>query len=247
MIKNKSVIEKFLFPGKVVVLTGAGVSAASGVPTFRGKEGLWKKYSPQELANPQAFAAQPELVWEWYLWRRNLISQVKPNAAHYALAELEKINSGFTLITQNVDNLHREAGSSQVIELHGNIMKNMCFDCNRPSEADVHLDNGLPRCTHCGGLIRPGVVWYGEALPFEELHNAQSAMTVCDLCLSVGTSTVVEPAASLPFHAKAHGAYVIEINPEQTPLTEEADLFLQDSADRVLPALVKEVKLATNQ
>lgn len=247
MIKNKSVIEKFLSPSKIVVLTGAGVSAASGVPTFRGKEGLWKKYSPQELANPQAFAAKPELVWEWYIWRRNLINQVKPNSAHHALVDLEKMNSGFTLITQNVDNLHRQAGNTRVIELHGNIMKNKCFDCNKTSDSEVHLNNGLPHCTYCGGLIRPDVVWFGEALPFEALQNAQSAVTECGLCLSVGTSGVVEPAASLPFQAKAHGAYVVEINPEQTPLTEHADLFIQDSADKVLPEIIIELKLAINQ
>ena len=246
MIEDKSVIEKFLSPNKVVVLTGAGVSAASGVPTFRGKEGLWKKYSPQELANPDAFTAQPELVWEWYLWRRKLISEVTPNFGHHALVELEKINSNFTLITQNVDNLHREAGSTRVIELHGNIMKNKCFDCDKSSTVDVNFEHGLPKCVDCGGLIRPAVVWFGEMLPLEALQNAQIAAKECDLCLSVGTSGVVEPAASLPFLAKAQGAYVIEINTEETPLTEQADLFLQDAADNVLPQLINKVKLALN-
>jgi len=246
MIENKTVIEKFLYPNKVVVLTGAGVSAASGVPTFRGKEGLWKKYSPEELANPRAFIAQPELVWEWYLWRRKLISKVKPNFAHYALVDLEEMNSNFTLITQNVDNLHREAGSTYIIELHGNLMKNRCFDCNKSSTADVRLENGVPLCDNCGGLIRPDVVWFGESLPLQAFQSARIAANESDLFISVGTSGLVEPAASLPFLAKARGAYIIEINTEETPLTSQSDLFVQDSADIALPDFIKQIKLVIN-
>jgi NAD-dependent deacetylase len=246
MIRDKSVIDKFLSPYKVVALTGAGVSAASGVPTFRGKEGLWKKYSPQELANPDSFVAQPQLVWEWYLWRRKLISEVKPNSAHHALVDLEKINSNFTLITQNVDNLHQEAGSTGVIELHGNIMKNKCFNCSQPSTVDIHIEQGLPHCTDCGGLIRPDVVWFGESLPLQAFQDAQIAATECDLFLSIGTSGVVEPAASLPFIAKSHNTYVIEINKERTPLTDQADLFLQNTVDIVLPEILKKIDQAIN-
>jgi NAD-dependent deacetylase len=246
MINDRSIIEKFIKPNKVVVLTGAGISAASGIPTFRGKEGLWKNYSPHELATPQAFTTQPNLVWEWYLWRRDLIRKVKPNPAHIALVELEKINPNYTLITQNVDNLHQEAGSKQVIELHGNIMKNICFDCSNPVTMEISFEDGIPQCLECGGLIRPGVVWFGEMLPYQALHNAQQAANECHLCLSIGTSGVVEPAASIPFMARGNGAYLIEINPEETPLTAHSDLFLQESADKILPDIIQQIKSILN-
>jgi len=237
-----TLVNRLRHSDNLAVLTGAGVSAASGVPTFRGQNGLWKKYRPEELANPQAFRTHPEVVWEWYSWRRQLIRQVHPNAAHYALVELEKMVSTFTLMTQNVDNLHQLSGSINVIELHGNIMKNKCFSCNQPSTEDIHLGSGLPRCKLCDGLIRPDVVWFGESLPMEALKKAQLAAMECDVFLAVGTSAVVEPAASLPYLAKANGAYLVEINTEETPLSSKTDLFLAGAAEQILFELSEHIK-----
>ncbi|MBN2366494.1 MAG: NAD-dependent deacylase, partial [Calditrichaeota bacterium] len=179
----------------VSVLTGAGISAASGVPTFRGEGGLWKNYRPEELATPHAFQRDPVLVWEWYSWRRDLIRNVKPNEAHFALAAMEKIIPNFVIITQNVDNLHQDAGNKNVIELHGNIMRNKCFNCGRKLEAEIDLHN-LPRCPDCHGLIRPDVVWFGESLPMRAIQDAHSCAQRSEVFLIIGTSGVVEPAAS---------------------------------------------------
>jgi len=234
-------IDKIKHSQNLAVLTGAGVSAASGVPTFRGKDGLWKKYRPEELANPGAFRIHPDIVWEWYSWRRELIRKVEPNPAHYALVELEKKIPTFTLITQNVDNLHQSSGSVNVVELHGNIMRNKCFDCNQPSSNAINLEAALPRCQSCGGIIRPDVVWFGESLPMSALKKAQTAATECDLFLSVGTSAVVEPAASLPYLAKANGAYLVEINMEETPLSSQTDIFLAGQAEKILSDLIQQL------
>ncbi|OPX33964.1 NAD-dependent protein deacylase [candidate division KSB1 bacterium 4484_188] len=222
----------------VVVLTGAGVSAASGVPTFRGEGGLWKKFRPQELANFEAFSRNPELVWEWYDWRRKLIKNVRPNLAHYALVDLEKRFHDFFLITQNVDNLHQKAGSQKVIELHGNIMRNKCANCGEPYTGEISLKGGIPSCKKCNGLIRPDVVWFGEMLPKHEILKAQEVSMGCEVFFSIGTSSLVEPAASLPFMAKGNGAYVVEINTDTTPLTDAADELLAGPADKILPDLI---------
>ncbi len=227
-------IDKIKNSQNMAVLTGAGVSAASGIPTFRGQAGLWKKYRPEELANPQAFRSHPDIVWEWYAWRRDLIRQVKPNLAHYALVEIEKKIPAFTLITQNVDNLHQLSGSINVVELHGNIMKSKCIDCNHPTSDNLNLKAGLPYCRSCGGLIRPDVVWYGEYLPMDALKKAQTAAMECDLFLSLGTSALVEPAASLPYLAKANGAFLVEINMEETPLSSQTDIFLIGQAEKII-------------
>ncbi len=236
---SRKLIERLYKGYNIVVLTGAGVSAASGVPTFRGKDGLWNKFNPEELANVEAFLRNPQLVWEWYQWRRDLIKKVKPNLAHYALVDLEGFYSEFTLITQNVDNLHQLAGSKNVIELHGNIMRNKCHECGRPFEGEVEFKNGeLPTCPHCGGLIRPDVVWFGEMLPPEAIQRAQEAAAAAEVFFSIGTSAQVEPAASLPYLAKGNGAYLVEINPEPTPLTDVADEAFLMPAEEVLPLLV---------
>ena len=227
----------------VAVLTGAGISAESGVPTFRGDEGLWKKYRPEELANFSAFIRNPKLVWEWYNFRKDLINKVKPNPAHYALAEMEKLFPEFHLITQNVDDLHRRAGSKKIYELHGNIMRNRCVDCNKYYNAD-ELNFGdyskLPTCD-CGGLIRPDVVWYGERLPEDVLRVAFEAAHSCDVFLTIGTSAVVQPAASLPMEALTNGAFVVEINQEPTVITNYVNESILGKAGEVLPELVKKI------
>jgi NAD-dependent deacetylase len=223
----------------VCVLTGAGVSAESGVPTFRGEEGLWRKFRPEELANFQAFIRNPNLVWEWYAYRRKLIQEVKPNPGHYALVELEQSVKEFTLVTQNVDNLHRRAGSKSVVELHGNIERSYCIECGAAvAELSIDTPGEAPRCRQCGGLIRPDVVWFGEMLPAEAFSKAEKAARHCDLFLCIGTSAVVYPAASLPYIALDHGAYVVEINRERTDLSFRAQETLLGAAGEILPQLV---------
>ena len=226
----------------VAVLTGAGISASSGIPTFRGKDGIWKKFKPEELANYNAFVKNPKLVWEWYDWRRNLIKNVRPNPAHYALVDLENIFKDFAVITQNVDNLHSLAGSNKLIELHGNIMRNKCIECGKPFEGDFNLKEGIPKCTTCGGMIRPDVVWFGENLPEDQIMAAQELAMRCEVFFSIGTSSIVEPAASLPYMAKGNGAYLVEINIEETPLTGSANEFIQGTADKILPELIVKVQ-----
>ena len=185
------------------VLTGAGISAESGVPTFRGQQGLWKKFRPEQLATMEAFLDTPEVVWEWYNWRRELISKVRPNPGHFALTDMEKLFHDFTLITQNVDNLHRLAGSSRVLELHGNIYRNKCARCDRAVESETDIDpDNIPECEFCGGKLRPDVVWFGEMLPEEVMAEAFAKAEQAEIFFSVGTSALVLPAASLPLIAK---------------------------------------------
>jgi NAD-dependent deacetylase len=224
----------------VAVLTGAGVSAESNIPTFRDAQtGLWAKYSPEELATPQAFQRSPKLVWEWYAWRRELVAQAKPNPGHLALAELERRIPKFTLITQNVDGLHQRAGSQVVIELHGNINRTICSRDRSLVETWPETTKVPPRCPACGSLLRPDVVWFGEILPPEALAQAFKAAEWSDVFLSVGTSAIVQPAASLPLAALKEGAILVEINPNATPLTPRAAYFLQGPAGQILPALLK--------
>lgn len=223
----------------ICVLSGAGISAESGVPTFRDAQtGLWAQYAPEELATPQAFQRNPRLVWEWYQWRRKLVGQAAPNPAHLALVEMEKRVPSFTLLTQNVDGLHQQAGSQAVIELHGNIWRNKCFSEGRLVEAWEETDESPPRCPHCGSYIRPDVVWFGEPLPQLALERAWQAAQSCDLFFSIGTSGLVQPAASLPYTALEQGACLVEINPAITPLTSQVAFFLQGPAGQVLPELV---------
>ena len=224
---------------RVVALTGSGISAESGVPTFRDAQtGLWASYDPQELATPEAFARDPELVWKWYAWRRGLVEGARPNAGHMALADLEHRAPVFSLVTQNVDGLHQEAGSSNVVELHGNIRRSRCSAENVPVEPD-ETDHVPPLCPNCGSPLRPDVVLFGEALPAEALGAASEAARSCDVFLSVGTSGLVYPAASLPYEALDGGAAVIEVNPDPTPLSAHADLAVRGRAGEVLPDLVR--------
>lgn len=225
---------------RVLALTGAGVSAESGVPTFRGPEGLWRQYRPEDLATPEAFARDPRLVWEWYAWRRERIAPLQPNAAHRALASLEARLAGFLLATQNVDRLHQSAGSRRLVELHGSLWVVRCTACGEEREdRRVPLPQLPPRC-ECGGLLRPGVVWFGEPLPAAAIEAAFTAGHEADVVLVVGTSSVVYPAAAIAPAARARGAFVIEVNPEETPLTRLADAALHGPAAEIVPRLLQE-------
>ncbi len=234
-------VETLAAANKVAVLTGSGVSAESGVPTFRDAQtGMWERYRAEDLATPEAFLRNPRLVWEWYEWRRNLVRQAQPNACHYALARLESHLPQFTLITQNVDGLHQRAGSQNVIELHGNITRNKCFFENLVVDQWADSEGIPPACPHCGGPLRPDVVWFGEALPIPALELAWKATQDCELFFSIGTSGIVYPAASLPFLALERGIPIIEINPNETPLTERATYVLKGKAGMILPDLIAE-------
>ncbi len=231
------------------VLTGAGISAESGIPTFRdAQEGLWARYDPMDLATarydpmdlatPEGFERDPELVWRWYEWRRELIRSAEPNAGHHALVALAGRVPRMTLVTQNVDGLHQRAGSTGVIEYHGNILRDRCTVEQVVVERSRLASGGLPRCASCGGLLRPDVVWFGEMIPRAALLAADAAAEDCDLFLSVGTSSLVYPAAGLAEAALRRGATVIEINPNPTDLSEHATLCLRGPSGRVLPALL---------
>jgi NAD-dependent deacetylase len=227
----------------VVVLTGAGISAESGIATFRAKDGYWSRYRPEDLASPKAFAENPQLVWQWYLDRRNTITLADPNPGHYALVDLAKLLNGkFTLITQNVDGLHQRAGSCDLYELHGNIFINRCSHCARRFSDDVLNFQALPPiCPSCRGAIRPDVVWFGENLNISMIEDAFTRARKATLFLSIGSSTVVHPAATLPLVAMESGAFLIEINPESTPISNNADLALRSPAAQVLPRLVEKI------
>jgi NAD-dependent deacetylase len=221
---------------RLTILTGAGVSAASGVPTFRGPGGLWRQYRPEDLATPEAFARDPRLVWEWYDWRRGLIARCRPNAAHDVVAAWSQ-RSGTTVITQNVDDLHLAAGTLGLVRIHGSIWELSCWGrCPRgamPWRDDrVPLDQ--PRCPHCGALARPAVVWFGESLRREDVEAAARA-TACDVFLTLGTSAVVFPAAGLIDDARRHGAFTAEINLEATPASSAVDVAVHGAVEQVLP------------
>lgn len=227
---------------RIVVLTGAGISAESSLATFRGPDGWWKSYRPEELATPAAFERDPQLVWEWYNFRRNKVREHAPNPGHLALAQMEKRFRHFTLITQNVDGYHHRAGSRTILELHGNIMKSRCRQCGQECEAGAeNWREQLPYCK-CGALYRPGVVWFGESLPLPILQDACRVAETCEIFFSIGTSSVVYPAAALPAQAAAQGAYIVEINPEETPLTSRVDEFLQGKSGEILPALINRIQ-----
>jgi NAD-dependent deacetylase len=222
----------------VAILTGAGISAESGVPTFRGADGLWKDHKPEDLATPEAFARDPRLVWEWYDWRRGIIAKAAPNPGHRALVKLEIQKRGFTLITQNVDGLHDLAGNGKILKLHGDIWRMRCTSCgaNFPNRR-VPLPKLPPHCA-CGGLARPGVVWFGEPLPEGMMKEAEHAASAAQVFLVVGTSALVHPAASLIPYAKQSGAKVIEINLEPTAATKFVDCPLHGPAGEILPKLI---------
>jgi NAD-dependent deacetylase len=230
---------------RIVALTGAGISAESGVPTFRGPGGLWRNYSPEKLASPETFAENPRLVWEWYDWRRQIIRKAEPNPGHRALAELERRKTGtsgasgsFTLVTQNVDGLHDRAGSRNVVKLHGDIWLLRCVGCGTEARNDeVPLADLPPRC-RCGALLRPGVVWFGEPLPPGEWERAWEASTQAEVFLAIGTSAVVYPAAGLAEVARAAGAKLAVVNSEPTALDAAADWVLHGPAGELLPRLL---------
>lgn len=226
---------------RVTVLTGAGVSAESGIPTFRDAlTGLWANYNPEELASPQGFRKNPGLVWEWYDERRKKILEVQPNPGHFALAIMEKHFQTFTLITQNIDGLHQLAGSRKVIELHGNINRVRCSKENKI--VDQWSDRNIPpRCPDCGQYLRPDVVWFGETLSTKATDSAWEASENCDIFFSIGTSSLVNPAAMLPYYAIHKGALLVEINREATPLTPDVSIFLQGKSGNILPAMVRAV------
>lgn len=226
---------------EVAVLTGAGVSSESGIPTFRDKlTGLWEGYDPQELATPEGFSANPSLVWQWYDWRRRIVEGASPNPGHEALAALERLVPRVTLVTQNVDRLHQRAGSTSVIELHGNILEFSCF-ARRHEAGEVERGLTEPPLCHCGSPLRPQVVWFGEALPAGAMAEANKAVLNSAVLIVAGTSGVVQPAASLPYIALEAGIKVIEINPCETPISSQVDAFLEGPSGGVLPELVEMV------
>ncbi|HSB45213.1 MAG TPA: NAD-dependent deacylase [Nitrospira sp.] len=222
----------------LTILTGAGISADSGVPTFRGTEGLWRQYRAEDLATPEAFERDPRLVWEWYNWRRERIAGTQPNPAHHAVVELERRIRSFWLITQNVDGLHRAAGSQKLSEIHGNIWMVRCTACGSISENRDMPISLLPTCPHCRGLLRPHIVWFGESLFPDDLARCAAVLQTCEILLVIGTSGVVYPAAGFASVAKEAGAFVAEINLEPTPHSELVDFSLQGRAKDVVPLLL---------
>jgi NAD-dependent deacetylase len=225
---------------RVVALTGAGVSAESGLPTFRGDGGLWQKFKAEDLASIDGFLQKPDVVWEWYEYRRSIYANAQPNSGHRALADLEKIYPEFTLITQNTDGLHLAVGSENILELHGSLRRNRCHSCGKLYPEKVPSNGQKPPRCGCGGMLRPDVVWFGESLSPSILDAALKAATQAEVFLSVGTSALVQPAASLPLAAKRKRAVLIEINVEPTPLTSDSDFFLEGGASEWL-SLIKEV------
>jgi NAD-dependent deacetylase len=226
----------------ILVLTGAGISAESGIPTFRDAQtGLWAKYRPEDLATPEAFQQNPSLVWEWYAWRKELIKNTKPNPGHIALAVMEKKVPNFQIITQNVDNFHHISGSQNVIEFHGNIFQTKC------SYEEIVIDSWLesnevpPRCPRCNHFLRPNVVWFGEPIPTAVIASAMELIQNCEVFFAIGTSALVEPAASLPLNALLHGSTLIEINLQNTLLTRHANFFLKGPSGEILPELVSKL------
>jgi NAD-dependent deacetylase len=229
--------------GRITVMTGAGVSAGSGVPTFRGPEGLWRNFSPEQLATPEAFRRDPALVWEWYNWRRELISKCRPNAAHDVLAAWSRRYPGFTLITQNVDGLHERAGTQNVVRFHGSIWEVLCWQGCAASpvrwwDDSVPFAKSPPPCPYCDGLLRPGIVWFGEGIDPAVLKRSAAAVK-CEVFLAVGTSAVVYPAAGLAGQARAAGAFTAEINPDVTPNSRAVDLVIPMRAEEALPQVEK--------
>lgn len=241
-----SIVQKAQNP---VVLTGAGVSKESGVPTFRDTlDGLWARYDPEQLATPQAFRANPRLVWDWYEYRRNLVRQSQPNPGHYALAALEKRPHALPIITQNVDDLHEQAGSENVIHLHGNIAQTKCFDDCRGKPTLLNItqltwdaEAGPPKCPYCGAWARPNVVWFGELLPEQALMQAQNISESCDVMIVIGTSGLVTPAANMPRYAKSAGAMIIEVNPDYSMITRIADIKLEGASGEIMPKIIESI------
>jgi NAD-dependent deacetylase len=237
---DKTDIEKIKNANHIVFFSGAGMSEESGIATFRGKDGIWNKFKPEELANFNAFMKNPAMVWEWYNYRRDVVRNSLPNTGHMVIAEFQRYIPNITVITQNIDNLHKRAGSKNIFELHGNIERNYCIKC-KTFYNDIGEINDIPICK-CGGLIRPDVVWFGEYLPEDQFKGAEIAASECDLFFVVGTSAVVYPAASLIYKAKESGAFIIEINIEKTEISSFADKTLIGKTGTILPWIMERIK-----
>ena len=236
----KELIQKLKSARSVLFFTGAGISAESGIDTFRGKGGLWNKMKPEELASIDGFMRNPNLVWEWYQYRRNIVRDTGPNPGHTAIAEFEKYFDEVTLLTQYVDNLHHRAGSKNILEVHGNIERNFCMDCRTFFGIEDFLDvDEAPKCPKCSGMIRPDVVWFGEMLPQDVFAEAERKAKLSDICFIVGTSAVVYPAAYIPLSAKEGGSYLVEINIEPTEITNLVDCSLIGKSGEILPELLR--------
>ncbi len=243
----KNLIDKLLEAESVVFFTGAGISAESGIPTFRGKDGIWNKLKPEELANFDAFLRNPEMVWEWYLHRKKIIHESQPNRGHLAIAEMQNLFKDVTVVTQNIDNLHRRAGSRKIYELHGNIERNYCIDCKTRYNEELPFEGKIPKCTKCGGLIRPDIVWFGEFLPQDQFQASAEASKKCDIFFVVGTSAVVYPAASLVYTAKENGAFLVEVNIEGTEISYLADKSFYGESGKILPVILEELRKVKNE
>jgi NAD-dependent deacetylase len=234
-------IERVKSAGSVVFFTGAGISAESGIPIFRGKDGIWNKLKPEELANFDAFLNNPEMVWEWYEQRKQIIKKSRPNLAHLTIAKMQDYLSNVIVVTQNIDNLHKRAGSNIVYELHGNIERNYCITCNTMYNGEIEFVDGIPKCK-CGGLIRPDIVWFGEFLPQDQFKASENAAEKCDVFFVVGTSAVVYPAASLIYIAKENKAYLIEVNIESTEISNIVNESYFGQAGEILPQIFEKIK-----
>lgn len=238
---SQSFLNKLSEAKKIVFFTGAGISAESGIPTFRGKDGIWNKLKPEELANFNAFMRNPQMVWEWYNHRKKIINEAKPNAGHLAIAEMQNLFDEVTVVTQNIDNLHRRACSKNIFELHGNIERNYCINCHTFYNEGLDFSNGVPKCK-CGGLIRPDVVWFGEFLPQDEFEGGEKAAISSDIFFVVGTSAVVYPAAGLVVAAKRAGSFIVEINITETEVSSICNESFFGEAGKVLPEIVNAVR-----
>jgi len=236
----ESIIEQIKDIQKIVFVTGAGISQESGIPTFRGKDGLWRNYNAMELATIDAFYKNPKLVWEWYNERRRNIFSARPNLGHKAITELEKY-AEVVILTQNIDGLHQKAGSTKVLELHGSIVKIKCSVCDFKDEMITEFSEIPPLCK-CGNILRPDVVWFGESLPQDVWQKAIIFSSQCDLMIIAGTSLVVSPANTLPIYAKQNNAILIEINPEKTEMSSEMDLVIRNTSASALPKFVSMFK-----
>ncbi len=243
---SNPVIENISTARSVVFFTGAGISAESGIPVFRGKDGIWNKLKPEELANFDAFLRNPDIVWEWYNHRKKIINHSKPNPAHFAIAQMQQLFPEVIVVTQNIDNLHRRAGSKIVYELHGNIERNYCIKCHTFYNEELKFEGSAPVCK-CGGLIRPDVVWFGEYLPQDQFSASEKAAENCDVFFVVGTSAVVYPAASLVYLAKQKGAFIIEVNIEETEISRLVNKSFYGKAGEVLPQIADEIKNERNR
>jgi NAD-dependent deacetylase len=238
---DTQMLKKFSKAKTVVFFTGAGVSAESGIPTFRGKDGIWSKLKPEELANFNAFLKNPEMVWEWYKHRKQIVHESNPNSAHVSISDFQDIFPKVVVITQNIDNLHKRAGSKIVYELHGNIERNYCINCKTFYNDETIFSNEVPKCK-CGGIIRPDVVWFGEYLPQDEFLESEKASSNADIFIVVGTSGIVYPAASMIHLAKERGAYIIEINLEKTEISSVVDQSFWGKAGEILPTIYDELR-----